>query len=189
MLRQVNGIYVTECICYPRSGHHLLTNILHEYFDVSFVYCEQYKEGHKRIDKDENTNYQKNHDFDLDTEIKDDRQYLIQVRNPLHSLPSRWAMEVRGANITDTEENYRLYMKAWSHYWAGFMAKWVLSPVDNRLVVRYEDLMLNPVEVVVNVIQFLTHEANVNENDVRAAIQKFPPEQRTTKPIHYCQFA
>ena len=76
MLRKINEIYVTEVITFPRSGHTWLSRILKYYFKEKLIYCEKYMDKENIIDLNQNTNLQKNHDFDLLTEIKLDRKLL-----------------------------------------------------------------------------------------------------------------
>lgn len=188
-LRRVNDLYVTESICYPRSGHQMLLDILQEYFGKRLVYCEIYKDGEHAIDVDEHTNYQKNHDFDLNTFIKGDRKYLVQVRDPLDSLASRWEMQTREGSVTDGEEDWRRSMKEWAIFWSGFVNKWVFSPVPNRLIVRYEDLLNNPMDTAANAIQFIEGRPNTDIPKLRATLDRFPMRQRTRKPLMHCHLA
>jgi len=172
----------TECISYPRSGHHALVNVLKVYFAETFVYGEIYRDPHAMLGcQFPPVNYQKNHDFDLKTPVNLDnsRQYLVQVRNPLESLESWETYDLRVGATPDTPENR-------VDFWAAFVKKWVLYPIPNRLVVWYEDLVGAPVETCTAVIQFLTRTQNVDEQLLSRALMAHPLKRRKPHtPRHY----
>ena len=170
----------TECISYPRSGHHALTNVLGGYFGEHFHYGEMYREGAVAIGPGSPTNWQKNHDFGLATPVLPDRNYIVQVRNPLESIESWEKLDLRlVGSATDSQENR-------VDFWAGFVKKWVLGPVPHRLVVWYEDLMEQPLATVTSVIQFVTRTQNVDVAKLQQALREFPLERRTkTCPTKY----
>jgi hypothetical protein len=146
----------TECISYPRSGHHALVDLLRAYFGEGFVYGEIYREPTAVLGSlFPPVNYQKNHDFDLLTPVDAARNYLVQVRNPLESIESWETFDRRVGHTPDTAE-------ARLDFWNAFVKKWVFGEVPNRLVVWYEDLVGAPVETCTAVIQFLTRTQNVD---------------------------
>lgn len=165
----------TECISYPRSGHHALVDILRVYFGDSLVYGEIYRDPEATLESLANcprVNYQKNHDFDLATSpSRTDRQYLVQVRNPLESIESWEVYDRRVGHIPDSPE-------ARVDFWAAFVKKWVFSEIPNRLVVWYEDLVGAPVETCVSVIQFLTRTQNVDMQLLTKSLAELPLKRR-----------
>lgn len=167
-------------MCYPRSGHHALTEVLRHYFGEKFRYCEIYRPNPQVIGPDSPTNWQKNHDFGLTTPVLTDRKYVVQVRNPLESIESWDVLDRRLVGApTETQE-------AHLDFWAGFVKKWVLAPINNRLVVWYEDLMERPVPTVTSVIQFITQTQNVDVAKIHESLEKFPLKRRTqTCPTRY----
>lgn len=108
-----------QCVTFPRSGHHLLVNMLFKYFskDVKYpeilggethgkgkeiiragniYYCEFYAHCLTSFCTDPKTNFQKNHDAD-DLSLKNpDYYYIIQFRNPMHAITSFYNFELYG---------------------------------------------------------------------------------------------
>jgi hypothetical protein len=169
----------TECISFPRCGHHALTEVMRFYFAENFHYGEIYRDG-ARIGEGSPTNWQKNHDFNLDTPVLPDRNYIVQIRNPLEAIESWEKLDTRVAGqVVDTCE-HRI------DFYANFVKKWLYSPVPWRLVVWYEDLMARPVATVTSVIQFVTRTQNVDVARLQEALFEFPLERRTqTCPTKY----
>ncbi|MCP3905646.1 MAG: sulfotransferase domain-containing protein [Planctomycetes bacterium] len=148
----------TECLTYPRSGHTLLQRLLRHYFDDELVYCEQYSRPGGTLDRDAETNFQKNHDFQLDTPIRDDRQYLVQVRYPIDSIVSWFKMSCAEGRTDDTPEAWMMFAVGKASFWMHFYRKWVLDHVPGRLIVNYDDLVEHPVHTVTGVVKFLGDE-------------------------------
>ena len=146
----------TECVSFPRSGHHLLEGLLLRYFgEQGMRYCEQYAHPERRLDLDPETRFQKNHDFDLDTPIRSDRQYIIQIRYPLDSLVSLFKLNVKQSGLPDTPAAWTNFAINKIGYWMRFYKKWVLDHIDRRLVVNYADLVEEPVAMLTRVVGFL----------------------------------
>jgi hypothetical protein len=145
----------TECMTFPRSGHTLLQRLLRGYFGDEFVYCEQYSRPEGTLDRDAVTNFQKNHDFELDTPVRGDRQYLVQVRYPLDSLVSWFKLSCSEQKTEDSPQAWTMFAVEKASFWMRFYRKWVLDHVPGRLVVNYEDLVERPVETVTSVVSFL----------------------------------
>jgi hypothetical protein len=169
----------TECISFPRCGHHALTEVLRHYFAENFHYGEIYRDG-ARIGPGSVTNWQKNHDFNLDTPVLPDRNYIVQIRNPLEAIESWENLDKRVAGrVVDTCE-HRI------EFYANFVKKWIYGPVPWRLVVWYEDLLARPLPTVTSVIQFVTRTQNVDVAKLQEALTKFPLQRRTqTCPTKY----
>ncbi|MBL9119096.1 MAG: sulfotransferase domain-containing protein [Phycisphaerae bacterium] len=149
-------VHRTECVSFPRSGHHLLEGLLLRYFgEQGMRYCEQYAHPERRLDLDPETRFQKNHDFDLDTPIRSDRQYIVQIRYPLDSLVSLFKLNVKQSGLPDTPAAWTNFAINKIGYWMRFYKKWVLDHVDRRLVVNYADLVDEPVAMLTQVVCFL----------------------------------
>ena len=163
----------TECISFPRSGHHALTEVLRFYFAENFHYGEIYRNGTALGEGTPPTNWQKNHDFNLTTPILPDRNYVVQVRNPLEAIESWEKLDQRvTGKIVDACTNRMAF-------YCQFVKKWLYEPVPFRLVVWYEDLMARPVPTVTSVIQFMTRTQNVDVARLQEALFEFPLERRT----------
>lgn len=121
-------------------------------------YCEQYVRPEGRLDLDPATRFQKNHDFDLDTPVKADRQYLVQIRYPLDSLVSLFKLNVEQNGMPDTPASWTNFAVNKTGYWMRFYKKWVLDHVEHRMVVNYTDLVADPAGVLTRVVGFLGDE-------------------------------
>ena len=183
-LRKINDLFVTECICYPRSGHHALKEVLAAYFGERLNYCEMYRDPvEKRIGPDSQTNYQKNHDFELNTPVMD-RKYIVQVRDPIDAIVSRWNLELRSGEAKENEWDFRNSASDWSHYYSSFCDRWLWTDHQHRLVVRYLDLVTAPFRTVAHVIQFMQGFQNFDASKLNAALALFPitPQRPNTIP-------
>ena len=179
-IRKVNDLFVTECMCFPRSGHHALKDVLQTYFGERLVYCEIYHDPvEKQISLESQTNYQKNHDFDGGALVLDSRKYLVQIRDPVDALLSRWQLDTRSGERPNTEQAFRDAMEKWNVCYARFVAKWVWSEVANRLIVRYNDLVTHPYDTVVHAIQFMQGFQNYDASKLKSALAEFPIEAET----------
>lgn len=179
-LRTVNGLFVVENVCFPRSGHHMVYDVVRSYFGNRLSYCELYLQPERQIDLCPETNYQKNHDFGLDTPVAKDRKYLVQIRNPVHAITSRWAMESR-TSASVAESGWETSAKEWAVYWAGFFSKWILSPIPNRIIVQYEDVLTNPMDTMTTIIQFIQGVQNIESDRLYQCLQRFPIVARRPK--------
>jgi hypothetical protein len=147
----------TECISFPRCGHHLLERLLRAYFEERFRYCDLYLEPEKSLECNERTNFQKNHDFALTTAVKTDLQYLVLVRDPREALISWFRLQTRNGELEYTHEAWKKFATDGWRYWAGFFDKWVIAPRPGRLVVDYRDLVTTPVASLSRIVEFLSH--------------------------------
>lgn len=173
MIRSINGIYVTECMTFPRCGHTWLSRILKYYYKTKLNYCEMYKNPELMIDVNENTNLQKNHDFNLSTSIKDDRKYLIQIRNKDDCLNSYYKLVILGEdknyeqiNLLDKNNKLDIYkykkyidwIDETQYYYYKFLNKWVFNYIPNSKIVIYEHLKHNTFDEVYSILKFMSNE-------------------------------
>lgn len=170
-------LFRTECISFPRCGHHLVERLLRVYFEKRFRYCDLYEEPEKSLDRDPTTNFQKNHDLALDTQIHTDRQYLVLMRDPREALVSWFRVRVRQGELEYTHAAWRKFAReAWT-YWGGFFDKWVVAPIPGRLVVDYRKLVETPPATLGRIVEFLSHRPACVDGcrDVTAAARIEPP--------------
>lgn len=149
------GIHKTEFVSVPRSGHHMLVDLLKAYFGEALRYCEYYREPEKRFGRCAETNAQKNHDFNLTTPVRKDRRYVIQIRNPIDALAS-WTNLSRLEGLFQSGQDVRHEYANRLAYWQGFVRKWVVPTIPNRLIVRYENFVQRPEPELARVIRFMT---------------------------------
>jgi len=125
------------CVTYPRSGHHLLVNMLLKYFsrDIEypdtddsrispngvndevitaggFNYCEFYGHCNSVPCSDPRTNFQKNHDFELRLRKDRNRKHIVQYRHPLNALISLYEarLETRASAGIQCEDSSREWL-------------------------------------------------------------------------------
>jgi sulfotransferase family protein len=151
------GLFKTECISFPRCGHHILERLLHGYFEDRLHYCDIYEEPGKSLDRDPTTNFQKNHDFALDTALDQNRQYLVLVRDPREALISWFRLSVRNGEREYTYKAWQKFASEGWAYWGGFFDKWVVAPVPKRLIIDYRELTEAPAATLSRVVEFLSH--------------------------------
>ncbi len=148
-------ILPTECLTFPRSGNHLLHDLLDAYFADALAFCDIHQTPERALDRDPATNVQKNHDLNHDTPLHDDRRYIVQVRYPIDSITSWYRMAC--------DNGYARSPGAWQSYaiqqlanWMMFYRRWVLRPVPMRIVIAYADLVDRPTDVLARVVEHLT---------------------------------
>jgi len=180
-------------VSFPRSGHHLLINILARYFGKDplydsrsietgedrshftagrLVYCEYYTHCRKSPCSDPKTTFQKNHDFDLKLPNKNGQYYIVQYRNPKDAIASNFKLESQVLKtVEDSEASWKKYHKEKMIYWESFYKKWVLQN-KNPLTyyVKYEDLVTQPGKVVRGVMQFCDPDSLLDKERLKEAI-------------------
>lgn len=146
-----------ECISYPRSGHGILNKFLafyfgdksaeeiidlcnkEKYFEIgAYVYCEIHKRPDMMIGRNLKTNFQKNHDFNLDTPIRGDRYYVIQIRNPVEAIVSYFYRQNKGKNFT--QEKWDNFYPSKADYWIKFYKKWVKLDTQRKFILDYDEM-------------------------------------------------
>lgn len=139
---------------FPRSGHHMMANVLSYYFGDNFKYCEWYSEPDKRPHICPETNFTKTHDFNLQWPITNDFKYLVLIRHPIYSLASwRHHLETEEGEVTGDMLN--TVAKEKLKFWCDFICKWVLPPIPNRMIVEYETLISEPLRCFEPIVRFM----------------------------------
>lgn len=183
-------IYKTEAITFPRSGHHLLKNILEYYFDGQLHYCSLYSDPPEvQLGVSLLTNFQKNHDFDLATPVSADRKYIVQIRDPIDAIESWFHMarrttELCGVGVPEHSQ-WKEFCSGKMGYYVQFVDKWIFNHVSNRLIISYSDLLHRPENAITSVIQHMCGTADISSKRLVEALEKFPPKQQLTRTIFY----
>jgi len=145
------------CFSFPRSGHHLLVHLLAQYFsgniefpegkshnkklDVGDLhYCEFYRHCYTLGCDDPLVNFQKNHDFELNSTLPLEWSHIVQCRHPIESVIS-W-IERFDRRITDMDSWHWLAKERILH-WKKFMHKWAIECLPLSIV-PYHNLVKNP---------------------------------------------
>jgi hypothetical protein len=124
----------TRFVTFPRSGHHWLIGLLEQEQIEGWKYDEHHSTGNT-LESDSSITAQKTHDFGLDVPKVDGYAHIIQVRNKEASIKS-WC-KVHGCEADRLNEVANVH----DDYRERWIEKWVIDPVPNRLIVRYEDLL------------------------------------------------
>lgn len=145
-------------VSFPRSGHHLLTDMIIDIHDsvtqTSHNYCEYYNCcnvspcAYGKI-------FCKNHDFDLKLQTNDEYFYVIQYRlSSYEQLQAYYNYSVKHAGYKGTIEKFIENQK--KYYW-GWMAKWVTDTMNykNFYFLNYESLVENPKKHIKNLCKHL----------------------------------
>jgi hypothetical protein len=177
----------------PRCGNTLLIEYLRPYFEDEWYYCEYYLDCISAPCVSEKTVFQRNHDFELDLPNNPNSHYLIQMRHPVHAIVSHYEMQVKLEKYNDSFENWIAHSVEWLKFFQAFCIKWILNnPYDNFLIISYENMLANPIEVVGNVINFCApnHELDserLNAINDSVSIRKVrdPRKFKYYDPLHF----
>ncbi|MDH3378372.1 MAG: hypothetical protein OEQ39_15635 [Gammaproteobacteria bacterium] len=147
------------CVSIPRSGHHLIVELLTSYFD-DFKYCEYYvpEDCCKNIPCTKpKMNLQKNHDFDLSLPVNRDWHYVIQYRNPLLSAMSDFELFLSRRDVDNPKLVWYSYAVQRRNFWRSFIRKWG-SKVNlrNVIVVPYEEVVDVPHRALRRLVSFFS---------------------------------
>lgn len=147
---RAGGAQVIYAKSMPRSGHHLLMEMLLAYFGRDLAYCEFYGPGcckampctrpyHPLLGN--RFFIQKSHDLDFRDPIDPEALYIIQYREPIARIQSNWDhfLHVR-KDQEDTPEAFRRFALAETRYHIRFWKKWLEEPPPRSVVLRYEDI-------------------------------------------------
>ena len=160
-IQSVNGIYKTMCPTFPRSGNTFLMLVLRDYFGKDQFH---YADSHK-------------HPGRGSTPVSKKYQYLVQIRHPFAALASWQALKQRENTMNMSVDTWWLQR---TQFYADFVKRWILKPIDHRMVLDYDDLMFNPVNKIAGVIMFLTRGNRVDRAKLQDIIDaRFKPSRRT----------
>ena len=156
----------------PRSGHHLLANMLETIFDES-IYCDFYS-CCQSIPCKKGKVFQKHHDLQLELKKNIEKHHLIQYRkNPQAQFNAYYRFLQKlysngdtifpvqkkfpyfnnfyhkyffdNREISDLEKSFDLFVTDHLDYYKAFVTKWIISnSSSNFKLVAYEDLVNDP---------------------------------------------
>ena len=196
-------------VSYPRSGHHLLANMLFKYFSKNLDfqntdglneyaeiicagelnYCDYYNHCKTPGCTDETVNFQKNHDLDLSLEKKD-YKYIIQYRGPVESNVSLFEFahkkNLLEGGLRKEWENHSFGM---THPWVSWMMKWFEEKDnENYLFISYDDLVKNTQDHLTRVVKFIEPTKNPDIQLIKSIIETQKIKTKTgdiTRSIYY----
>lgn len=166
----------TQGVSYPRSGRGLLHDVVYTYYDqAELVFPPEIIYGYGEVSSA--YNWAKHHDFDLSLPVRNDIQYLIQVRNPARAIVSNHLLWCRNTSRVPSAENFREWYKPQVRLWVALAQKWALSKIEKRLIVKYEDMVLYPLETFTKVLEFISDD-EVDADKLSQAIEAFNVKPR-----------
>src|SRR3989338_7344835 len=131
------------CVAFPRSGYYRLMRMLALYYEGALS----------------ETYFRKESDSDLKLLQNPTCRYVVQTRNPLEAIVSWYASEMeREEDTADSRRVWEKFAREKVRFWNYFCDKWVTKQTfgADRIQVRYEQLLDEPVETVAGVIRFLS---------------------------------
>ena len=181
-----------QYVSLPRSGHHLVAELLRDYFVVEdYGYCEYYGCCQTRPcahpDNQARTyQLQKSHDLALADPDREpqlvygpDQRYIIQVRTPVTATVSDYHLWIREQRYTHNLLWWAYFVYYRQPYYKKFLHKWVLDIAsgENVLWVHYDWFVTDPAGQLERIIRFITQDDSIDHMRVRrviavAAIQK-----------------
>ncbi len=141
----------------PRAGHHVAEMVLGRLFGPRFAYCEFYTIRTccksipcTRIPAHAGAGavlfMQKSHDHDLtDPADPEFDGLLIQVREPVARALSNYELDLRTVGPPHSIEYMRFWLGLEAAYTVGFIEKWCAAPDPRAFILKYEDLLADPV--------------------------------------------
>jgi hypothetical protein len=141
----------------PRAGHHVAEMVLGQLFGSRFAYCEYYtiesccKSIPCRLipthaEAGAQLFMQKSHDHDLtDPADASFDGLLVQVREPVARALSNYELDLRTVGPPHSVEYMRFWLGLEAAYTVGFIEKWCAAPDPRTYLLKYEDLLSDPV--------------------------------------------
>lgn len=158
-------------ISFPRSGHHLLVNVLEEYFGDKFEYCEFYTPenccGKTPCLCSDRVWLSKNHDYHSSVPILPCVNYLIQYRSYLPAVISDYELHARNKG-RDDRELFRKYAINRKRHYLDFMTRWSEAVADGSSFVRisYERMTAKPLDVFSRLVKEFQPDVPVDVNKI-----------------------
>lgn len=174
-------------VSFPRSGStmtYLLLQEIYEQKNMEFSFCEFYT-CCKSIPCKFNKIYQKNHDFKLNLEIKENEKYLILYRKDVIEQLEAWFRYTNRKNNFDYN-NHEYYIKLLKfikkkiNYYKKFINKYVDVKRPNFLVIDYNDYLNNPENRVFDIFNFFNIKITKKEVGIFLENRKIKLKKRNT---------
>lgn len=148
----------TYLVSFPRSGQHLVARAMQWVYPDWFVYSEFYSTTHN-IDNNPHVNLQKQHDFDLNMEIKDDFFYVVLTREFYGTVLSHYDLYIADiGDQPDDENKFIIFIDSFKDYYFGFKKKWVDSELrPNMLRFSFDEIVACPSSVVKRIAEKIIH--------------------------------
>jgi hypothetical protein len=141
-------------VSFPRSGQHLIESIiryLYSKLSKEFKYCEYYSCCNSLGKCNLSSNFQKNHDFWLNSNITYepnkfhinmyDKYLVLYRKDKIKQLEAYYRYYINSLNV---KRNYNYddlisFINGNSQYYDNFVTKWINNDLDNILKIEYYD--------------------------------------------------
>lgn len=171
----------THCLTFPRSGHHLLVNMLRAYFGHELRYVESYE--HPELLNQPEANFIKDHDFAATAQAREGWRVLVQIRDPMEAIASRWQAEHAKESEEARDDFFRTQLAAY----AQFCNRWVVPQQPNKLVIHYRELSDQPLETLLRVLRHVTSDGAFDPERLVGAIKESRPlAYKGIRACYYC---
>lgn len=165
---------MTYIISFPRSGQHLVRNILENVCkrtNKQFSYCEFYRccrQTPCKYKRTDTINFYKNHDFLLDPtykdkplqvniNIEDNEKYIVLYRkDPIEQLEAYY-------RYLKPEISLFEFCKQKKEYYNAFIEKWVTPSLSNVFLLDYDTLIHDPYNSISRLLSFLEIQIDVSD--------------------------
>ena len=159
----------TQGFSFPRSGHAVAFHLAKRYFGDALIYCDTNNTrfcgcGSVPCINPART-FAKNHDFGLrrspGVPILAQERYLVQYRNPVHSICSNFFLYLKKHPEEDSLAGWQKFAYRDIYYWNHFIDKWVIDfPVQGNQPLNciYEELIAKPRETSRVILDYMSAE-------------------------------
>lgn len=159
----MTGLTPVANVSWPRSGHGLLVRMLRATLGEGFGYCEFYgprrQPGSGCCDafpcRRPGIHMSKQHDAFGRAELPPGWPLVVQSRAFLPSVVSHYEYALARNEVADTAAGFRAFAEGRLAPWQRFRAKWIETPREPRVVLRYEALTADPVAALAPVLALL----------------------------------
>ena len=143
-------------------------------------FCEYYSGCKTSPCKNPQTNYQKNHDFDLTLDNNPNYVYIVQYRSPMESLISYYKHGINIGVITeDTKKNWVDFCKKNIVYWKKFINKWVVENKNSNVAfISFEELLKDPQLSITKAILLMDPSNQVDTKKINSIISDLRIKKR-----------
>jgi sulfotransferase family protein len=185
---------------YPRSGNHWMRYLIEEatHITTSSVYSDP---DHRHLPQlfpwkgyctehgyEKNCRYPDNADIivvkthfpHLERTEGDELPYIKIVQIMRHPVDCLYSLYIHSQNgHPQTGVMPRATLMGFIHTMKQFEAYW--TPKENKLIVRYEDLLSDPYHTLKHVLDFIGY--TVTDQDIRRAVEKYPSKGTMLKHL------
>ena len=153
LIKLLANYYAKECVL---EDPECLPGVITPFISAGdFVYCEYYTHCKEHPCTRPETNFQKSHDFKLTFKNKTNNFYIIQYREPISQLISRYKFLCKTNRLLRKEEAWRRFFKENINYYSKFIKKWIKTNQNqNVYYLKFENFISDPTKKVKEIILF-----------------------------------